>query len=231
MVPSRAMVELPRTSPLRWLVAGTFSANPEGRVIAASGQRFTAVMAALRPRARVEVANRLGSAPRRTFDVSFNRPRDFRTPDVAAALEPLRRLLEVADDLVRARNPIEPATARARVHRIVGDGPLVQALDGGPSANTGAAAAPSPTEPPAAANAEPPPSGGSPVDPNVRQGQSPPRLGAGRGEDRGQVGPRRIRRSVALQPPALRRRSPPAPAEPTPLTRSAPRWSAPCSTS
>lgn len=148
--------------PLRWLVAAPFSAPPTGRFVPASGERFRTLMTRLAPSAAVEVPQGLGQGKGRRATLEFQRPRDFRLPEVIKQIEPLGRLWDLADDLER-HGKIE--SAAGKVQSIAGEGELLRAvqqlLEGGPPAP---AAAPSPTPAPSPAPASPAASAGSALD-------------------------------------------------------------------
>ncbi len=113
---------------LRFLFVGRFSGSPKGDRITVSGERMADVMARLELHAVVEVADRLGSAPSRRYDLKLSSARALRVADVWAEHEPLRSLAEVATSLVRPQAAIRLTEAIDRVRTLVGEGALVQAL-------------------------------------------------------------------------------------------------------
>ena len=123
---------------MRWLLAGTFSPAPSGRSFAVSGERFSDVIEGCRLSLTVEVADHLGAAQTRAFELTFARPRDFRVEAVRAHAT-LRALDEIAEALARPREPITIDEAAKRVHALVGDGVLLRALDGRSEPTTEAA--------------------------------------------------------------------------------------------
>ena len=84
---------------LRFLFVGRFSQSPKGDRITVSGDRMADVMARLDLRASVEVADRLGSAPTRRYEIELSSARALRVADVWGAHEPLRSLGEIATAL------------------------------------------------------------------------------------------------------------------------------------
>jgi type VI secretion system protein ImpC len=117
------------SSRIRWLIAGTFGPSPEGRLFPVSGERFSDVLERCRVALDVDVADRLGDGPTRTFHLSFTRPRDFRLEDVIGQQETLQALQDVAEALERTKDPISRREATQRVRALVGEGILVRALD------------------------------------------------------------------------------------------------------
>lgn len=113
---------------LRWLVAGTFSPRPAGRLFSVSGERFSDVLTRCDLELRVEVPDRIGARASRSFDVTFVRPRDFRLRDLIASQPCLEALEDVAEALTHARDPISVLAAADRVRALVGDGTLTAAL-------------------------------------------------------------------------------------------------------
>lgn len=113
--------------PLRWLIAAPLSPTPAGRRIGVSGERFTTVMSALAPAATVAVADRLGADATRSFSITLARPRDFRTRELVAKLEPLPALSAVAERLAKDSNT---AAAITKIRALVGNGRLVDTLEG-----------------------------------------------------------------------------------------------------
>lgn len=141
----------------RLLMIGSFTATPTGRKYQVSGESFAAVMKRLDVRVRVPMPPLLGEAvDGKEFELHFDRPRVFRIADVIGAIEPLKRLEELAVTL--ARDPdVAPAVAAARVEKIVGPGRLAEALRGEPTtpvetppAEGEQGDAPSPPTPPSA---------------------------------------------------------------------------------
>jgi hypothetical protein len=113
---------------LRFLFVGRFSQSPKGDRITVSGDRMADVMARLDLRASVEVADRLGSAPTRRYELELSSARALRVADVWGAHEPLRSLGDIATALVRPSATMSLADAIAKVRALVGDGALVDAL-------------------------------------------------------------------------------------------------------
>lgn len=113
---------------LRFLFVGRFSQSPKGDRITVSGDRMADVMARLDLRASVEVADRLGSAPTRRYELELSSARALRVADVWGAHEPLRSLGDIATALVRPSATMPLAEAIAKVRALVGDGALVDAL-------------------------------------------------------------------------------------------------------
>ncbi|MEM6991514.1 MAG: hypothetical protein AAF721_13480 [Myxococcota bacterium] len=133
--------------PLRWLIAAPLSSAPAGRRLTVSGERFTTVMGALSPKATVEVPDRLGGGATRSFSVAVARPRDFRTREVIGNIELLHDLAAVADRL--AKDGDVPG-ALARLRTLVGDGRLVDTLEGRQPAPPEPTPAPTPAAAPVA---------------------------------------------------------------------------------
>ena len=132
----------------RFLMIGSFTAAPTGRKYPVSGESFTNVMKRMDVRTNVAIPPLLGAeVDEKTFPLHFDRPRVFRVADVIAAIEPLRRLEELATALTRDRD-IAPNVAAARVEKIVGPGRLADAIRG--------VVPPSDDEPEADAHATPP---------------------------------------------------------------------------
>jgi type VI secretion system protein ImpC len=114
----------------RFLMIGSFTAAPTGRKYPVSGESFTNVMKRMDVRTNVAIPPLLGAeVDEKTFPLHFDRPRMFRAADVIAAIEPLRRLEELAVALTRDRD-ITPNVAAARVEKIVGPGRLADAIRG-----------------------------------------------------------------------------------------------------
>lgn len=161
MLPLAAMA-----GPLRFLFVGRFTSSPSGQRVTVSGERMADVMARLDLRATVEIADHLGGQPSRRFAVELASARALRVGDVVAATEPLRSLAEIATALVRPGGAMSLDDAITKVRALVGDGPMVTALESirpkpaAPAAtSTGTSA--SPPAPPASAAPAPAPSSGS----------------------------------------------------------------------
>ncbi len=130
------------SGPLRFLFVGRFSQAPSGTRTTVSGTRMADVMATLDLRAAVEVADHLGSAPVRRYELQLSSARALRVADVWADHQPLASLGEIATALVRPSAAIGLPAAIERVRALVGDGALVDALaalEPTPSAATPAA--------------------------------------------------------------------------------------------
>jgi type VI secretion system protein ImpC len=162
--------------PLRWLVAAPFSMPPTGRFVAATGERFQAVMSKLGPCAKLDVPDGLGAGPSRRVELQFQRPRDFRLAEAIKQIAPLARLWELADELERG-GKLEAVVGKVRTS--VGEGPLLRAVqqlvqpEGSPDGGSGgedASPEPTPAAPPpslatpASAPADAPAKGGSALD-------------------------------------------------------------------
>lgn len=114
--------------PLRFLFVGQFTAQPSGERVTVSGERMADVMARLKLRTAVVVADRLGNAGQRTYELQLGSARALRVADVIADHQPLAALAEIATALVRPGNAISIDDAIARVEQVVGAGPLSRAL-------------------------------------------------------------------------------------------------------
>lgn len=107
----------------RWLAAATFTTSPTGQKEPVSGERFATVMKRLGVDAAVMLPESLGDAALGPVPLQFNRPRTFRVDDVIDAVEPLRKLRDLAQALTKEQD-LAPEVVRARVERIVGKGGL-----------------------------------------------------------------------------------------------------------
>ena len=136
-------------APLRWLIVGSFSATPTGRITPVSGERFSNVMKKVGPKLGIDVTDRIGADTSRHVELSFSRLREFRAPDVIAADDTLRQLDELAGRLEKGKAAGDPAAA---VERIAGPGVLASALRGETPA-----AAPAPAPAPTASDETPAP--------------------------------------------------------------------------
>lgn len=117
-------------------MCGTYSATPDGRKRAVSGERFPTIMQQVGVRAEVSLPPTLGDKVLDRVELEFDRPRKFKVSEVIAALEPLRQLQALADTLDRDRD-IVPDVAAARIEKIVGAGGLAQRIrEGAPKAET-----------------------------------------------------------------------------------------------
>jgi hypothetical protein len=151
------------------MVAAPLGVPPTGRFAAASGERFRALMSKLGPKAIVEIPDGLGQAQRRTVELEFRRPRDFRLLEVTKRVDPLGRLWDLADELDR-NGKLD--TALAKVRASVGEGQLYKAvqqvIEGGgapqPAPVAAPAAAPAPADAPAPVATPAAPAGGSALD-------------------------------------------------------------------
>lgn len=132
--------------PLRWLVVAPCSAPPTGRFTLASGERFKNLMTKLGPKATVPVPEGLGQACRGTVTLGFERPKDFRLDEVVRRIAVLGQLNTLATELERGG---KVDTAVAKLSSMLGEGPLMQAIE---RIQAGEPAAP----PPAAEPAPPP---------------------------------------------------------------------------
>jgi hypothetical protein len=116
------------------------------------------VMSKLGPWAQVEIPNGLGTTQGRHVKLEFQRPRDFRLPELVKQVDPLGRLWDLADEVERG-GKVESVLAKVRA--TVGEGELVRAiqqlLDGG--AVPAPAPAPAPASAPAPAASAPAPAG------------------------------------------------------------------------
>ncbi|MBV1857755.1 MAG: type VI secretion system contractile sheath large subunit [Nannocystaceae bacterium] len=88
-----------------------------------SGERFATVMKRLGVDAAVMLPESLGDAALGPVPLQFTRPRTFRVEDVVEAVEPLRKLRDLAQALTKEQD-LAPEVVRARVERIVGKGGL-----------------------------------------------------------------------------------------------------------
>lgn len=88
-----------------------------------SGERFATVMKRLSVDAAVMLPESLGDAAGGPVPLQFTRPRTFRVEDVVEAVEPLRKLRDLAQALTKEQD-LAPEVVRARVERIVGKGGL-----------------------------------------------------------------------------------------------------------
>jgi hypothetical protein len=131
----------------RWLAAATFTTSPTGQKVPVSGERFATVMKRLSVDAAVMLPESLGDAALGPVPLQFNRPRTFRVDDVIDAVEPLRKLRDLAQALTKEQD-LAPEVVRARVERIVGKGGLADRfkLEEAPPADD----KPEPPEPPEA---------------------------------------------------------------------------------
>lgn len=107
----------------RWLAAATFTTSPTGQKVPVSGERFATVMKRVGVDAAVMLPESLGDAALGPVPLQFNRPRTFRVEDVVEAVEPLRKLRDLAQALTKEQD-LAPEVVRARVERIVGKGGL-----------------------------------------------------------------------------------------------------------
>lgn len=107
----------------RWLAAATFTTSPTGQKVPVSGERFATVMKRLGVDAAVMLPESLGDAAGGPVPLQFTRPRTFRVEDVVEAVEPLRKLRDLAQALTKEQD-LAPEVVRARVERIVGKGGL-----------------------------------------------------------------------------------------------------------
>lgn len=107
----------------RWLAAATFTTSPTGQKVPVSGERFATVMKRLSVDAAVMLPESLGDAAGGPVPLQFTRPRMFRVEDIVEAVEPLRKLRDLAQALTKEQD-LAPEVVRARVERIVGKGGL-----------------------------------------------------------------------------------------------------------
>lgn len=114
-------------APLRWLIVGSFSATPTGRITPVAGERFSNVMKKVGARIGLDVTDRIGDATSRHLDLTFTRLRDFRSSDVIAQDDTLRQLDELATRLSKGKPAGDPAAA---VERIADTGVLARTLRG-----------------------------------------------------------------------------------------------------
>ncbi len=94
-----------------------------GQKLPVSGERFATVMKRLNVDAAVMLPDSLGDAALGPVPLQFTRPRTFRVEDIVEAVEPLRRLRDLAQALTKEQD-LAPEVVRARVERIVGKGGL-----------------------------------------------------------------------------------------------------------
>ncbi len=115
---------------VRWLVAGAFGPSPTGERFGVSPASFPAVLQARGLHAEVEIDDRLGAGPRRTFALSFPTLKSFHTAEVIAVDPLLRDLLALGASLGQgdATKRPEAAAAVERVVALVGEGRLSAAL-------------------------------------------------------------------------------------------------------
>lgn len=115
---------------VRWLVAGAFSATPEGRRFAVTQQGFGATFEAAKLSVKAEVPDRLGSAATRTLEVSFPSVKAFQGTEVVASSKLLQELSTIGASLGQAdatKRP-DPDTAVSKVVALAGDGKLAATL-------------------------------------------------------------------------------------------------------
>lgn len=93
-----------------------------------SGERFATVMKRLGVDAAVMLPQSLGDAALGPVPLQFKRPRTFRVDDVIDAVEPLRKLRDLAQALTKEPD-LAPEVVRARVERIVGKGGLADRFE------------------------------------------------------------------------------------------------------
>lgn len=107
--------------------------------------------------AAVMLPESLGDAALGPVPLQFTRPRTFRVDDVIDAVEPLRKLRDLAQALSKEQD-LAPAVIRARVERIVGKGGLAERFEPRQASNENKPEVPDPPEaaPPAQASTEPP---------------------------------------------------------------------------
>lgn len=152
--------------PLRWLVVAPLSAEPSGRVVAASGERFARIMAKIGPAVQAEIPDGLGQDANLSVSLAFERPRDFRLAEVIKRVPMLEQLTTIADGITR-RGAVKGAESEIR--KAVGDGELLRAVtalsETAEAPAKAPAAAQAPDKPAAPSPApEPKPSGGSALD-------------------------------------------------------------------
>ena len=144
--------------PLRWLIVAPYCAPPTGRFALASGERFKTLMTKLGPKATVPVPQGLGEACRGQVTLGFDRPKDFRLDEVVGRIEVLGQMVTLAKELERG-SKVE--TVITKLRSMLGQGPLLQAIerinDGEPAEPppppaTEAPAAPEPAATPSAAS-------------------------------------------------------------------------------
>ena len=108
---------------MRWWLVDGFSAAPTGMRVRVSGERFTTVMRRFALQLQVEVEDRLGPGPTRTFELAFSRPRDFRVGDVIRSHPLLCSLADLA-----GRRDLDPDQLRTQIEGRVGRGFLVDLM-------------------------------------------------------------------------------------------------------
>ncbi len=113
-----------------------------------SGERFATVMKRMGVDAAVMLPESLGDAVSGPVPLQFPRPRTFRVDDVIDAVEPLRKLRDLAQALTREQD-LAPEVVKARVERIVGKGGLADQFE--PESVSGDDDKPDTPEPPEAA--------------------------------------------------------------------------------
>lgn len=131
--------------PLRWLIVAPYCAPPTGRFALASGERFKTLMTKLGPKATVPVPEGLGEACRGQLTLGFDRPKDFRLDEVVGRIEVLGQMITLAKEL---ENGSKVDTVITKLSSMLGQGPLLQAIE--------RIANGEPAEPPPAAAAEAP---------------------------------------------------------------------------
>lgn len=144
----------------RWLVASTFTTSPTGNKAPVSGERFATVMKRLNVDAAVMLPDSLGESVSGPVPLQFARPRTFRVDDVVDAIEPLRKLRDLAQALTKEQD-LAPEVVRARVERIVGTGGLADCFQPKADAEQSKPDLPEPAESAPAAPAPAPSSGTS----------------------------------------------------------------------
>jgi type VI secretion system protein ImpC len=120
----------PEGARVRWLVAGAFTASPSGRRFLLTGDSFASELAKAASGLRVTVADRLGGAEQRTFEVSFDKLRAFGVMELAAAVPELKKLQALTEGFMKAdpSRPLSPEEGAARVAEVVGTGRLSSAV-------------------------------------------------------------------------------------------------------
>lgn len=111
---------------VRWLVAGTFTQNPTGKLRTVSADGFAQMLADAKLEVSVTVADRLGEGDTRTFDVAFSKVKSFTLAEVIGSVPLLSELRALGDSLGSTdltKRP-EADTALARVLELVGNGKL-----------------------------------------------------------------------------------------------------------
>ncbi|MCC7540824.1 MAG: type VI secretion system contractile sheath large subunit [Deltaproteobacteria bacterium] len=116
---------------VHWVVAGTFSPAPSGRRFAVTPDDLHTHMAAAGLRKSVTVADRLGAADTRTFDVVFDKPKSFAVGELVASIPALAALRALAEDL--GSNDVNqrplPDAIRQRISDAVGPGKILSAVE------------------------------------------------------------------------------------------------------